>query len=109
MDMSTELREQLQTLKAELNERVTKIKADLTKELDADSKEQATQLENREVLEALANEATEELTKINSALQRMDEGTYGLCIECGSEIDSRRLAARPYSGKCIVCASNDSA
>ena len=107
--MTTELREQLDSLKAELSERVTKIKADLTKGLDADSKEQATQLENREVLEALANEATEELTKINAALQRMDDGTYGICIECGAEIDARRLAARPYAGRCIVCATNATA
>ena len=100
-----ELREQLEQKRAELNERVNKIKADITGGLDPDSKEQAAQLENAEVLDALANEGVEELGKISSALQRMDEGTYGLCTNCGENIDNRRLDVRPFSSKCISCAS----
>lgn len=99
-----ELRAQLEQQKAELTERVNRIKADITSGLEADSKEQAGQLENQEVLDGLGNEAREELTFINSALQRMDAGTYGLCTACGSEIDARRLAARPHAARCIACA-----
>ena len=99
------LRDQLQQHKAELTERVNKIKADIGRGLDADSKEQAAQLENQEVLDALANEATEELARINAAMQRMDEGTYGICTDCGVEIDIRRLNAQPFAAKCIACAS----
>ena len=100
-----ELREQLEQKRAELNERVNKIKANITSGLDPDSKEQAAQLENAEVLDALANEGVEELGKISSALQRMDEGTYGVCTNCGENIDNRRLDVRPFSSKCISCAS----
>jgi DnaK suppressor protein len=100
-----ELREQLEQKRAELNERVDKIKATITSGLDPDSKEQAAQLENAEVLDALANEGVEELGKISSALQRMDEGTYGVCTNCGENIDNRRLDVRPFSSKCISCAS----
>jgi len=100
-----ELREQLEQKRAELNERVNKIKADITGGLDPDSKEQAAQLENAEVLDALANEGVEELGKISSALQRMDEGTFGICTNCGENIDNRRLDVRPFSSKCISCAS----
>lgn len=100
-----ELRAQLDERKAELSERIARIKADIGRGLDADSKEQATQLENKEVLDALANEATEELAKVNAALQRIEHGTYGICTGCGTAIDSRRLAVRPYSSKCITCAS----
>jgi DnaK suppressor protein len=100
----TELREQLEQQKAELTERVDKIKKDITGGLEADSKEQATQLENREVLDALAIEATEELVLIKAALINMDNGTYGACAECGEDIASDRLKARPYSAKCIDCA-----
>ena len=99
------LRAELEARRAELNERVDKIKADIGKGLEADSKEQAAQLENQEVLDALANEAVDELAKISAALKRLDDGTYGICTDCGSEIDSRRLAAQPYAGQCIVCAS----
>lgn len=100
-----ELRTQLDERKAELSERIARIKADIARGLDPDSKEQATQLENQEVLDALANEATEELAKVNAALQRIQNGTYGICAACGKSIDSRRLAVRPYSSKCINCAS----
>jgi DnaK suppressor protein len=104
---SAELRERLEQQKIELTERVSKIKADVGRGLDPNSKEQAVQLENKEVLDALGNEATSELAKIGAALQRMDDGTYGVCTACGAEIDSRRLNARPYSSRCIACASED--
>jgi RNA polymerase-binding protein DksA len=104
-----ELREQLCEKKAELNDRVIRIKKDIASGLDSDSEEQATQLENQEVLDSLANEATSELAQINMALQRMAEGSYGICTECGSEIDTRRLEARPFAARCIACASKPQA
>ena len=107
MGRPVDLLVQLEQQKAELTERVNKIKADVIGGLEADSKEQAMQLENHEVLDALANEATDELAKINAALQRIENNTYGMCTGCGAEIDSRRLEARPYSSKCIVCASTE--
>jgi DnaK suppressor protein len=102
----TELRERLEMHKAELVERITKIKADVGGGLEADSSEQATQLENMEVLNALVQEGEEELAEIKSALRRMDDDTYGACIACGEEISSERLEARPYSSECIKCASS---
>ena len=107
MSQTSDYRERLEQHKAELTERVNKIKADVIGGLEADSKEQAMQLENHEVLDALGNEATVELAKINAALQRLDSDTYGVCVACGAEIDRRRLEARPYSSKCIICASNE--
>lgn len=99
------LRDRLLQQKAELNTRVDKIKADIGRGLDADSKEQAGQLENKDVLDALANEANEEIAEINAALRRLDEGNYGICSGCGDGIDQRRLAALPYATECIKCAS----
>ncbi len=103
-DWQPELRAQLEQKKVELHDRVAKIKADITGGLEADSKEQAAQLENQEVLDALANESVQEIAKINAALRRMDEGTYGICAECGGQIGVGRLKARPFSSKCIDCA-----
>lgn len=99
------LRQEMEKKKLELDDRVKRIKQDITSGLDSDSQEQATQLENQEVLDALANEATSQIAQINKALRRMDEGEYGICPECGSEIDHRRLEARPYALRCIDCAS----
>lgn len=102
---NADLRARMEAKKAELNERIDRIKADIGRGLEADSKEQAGQLENKEVLDALANEATVEVAQISAALLRMDEGTYGICSGCGQTIDARRLDARPYALECISCAS----
>ncbi len=55
---------------------------------------------------ALANERqrTAELGRIAAALQRLDTGTYGECLECGEGIAPRRLAVDPAASLCIACA-----
>lgn len=41
---------------------------------------------------------------IDHALRKLDEGTYGLCENCGTAIGAERLAARPYAVRCRACA-----
>jgi DnaK suppressor protein len=57
--------------------------------------------------EALAHidAARGRLRQVDEALQRMDEGTYGICVDCGEEINPARLEARPLSIRCVECAS----
>ncbi|MCC6313071.1 MAG: TraR/DksA C4-type zinc finger protein [Thermomicrobiales bacterium] len=43
------------------------------------------------------------LTQIDAALERMDEGTYGICQRCGKPIAKERLEAFPYVAHCIDC------
>ena len=45
------------------------------------------------------------LTKIDDALQRIDEEDFGICISCGKEINIKRLMARPVVTLCIDCKS----
>ncbi len=52
---------------------------------------------------ALLQMKTETLTKINAALERLEEGTYGYCYECGGEIAERRLRALPFAERCRDC------
>lgn len=67
----------------------------------------AKELEDTEVVDALGNEAREELSRIAATLQRIEEGSYGQCIECGDAIDKARLEAYPYADECIECARDD--
>ncbi len=99
------LRDSLETKKSELTIRLERITANLRRGLDTDSKERAQQLEDSEVIDALGNEAREELGKISIALQRVDAGLYGLCSSCGSEIGTQRIEAYPYASACIDCAT----
>lgn len=49
--------------------------------------------------------AEQTLRFVEDALARFDNGTYGLCVDCGSEIDAARLKAIPYAALCLKCQS----
>jgi RNA polymerase-binding protein DksA len=57
-------------------------------------------------LSLLANEQ-QILEEISAALDRMEQGTYGRCENCGQEIGKERLRAVPYTRLCINCASQN--
>jgi DnaK suppressor protein len=101
------LREQLEHKKAELESRLERITANVRRTLENDSKERAKQLEDNEVVDALGNEARQELAKISASLSRMDSGDYGLCVDCGVLIAADRIKAYPYAGECIDCANRE--
>jgi DnaK suppressor protein len=46
------------------------------------------------------------LESIEQALEKIEEGTFGLCDECESEIARQRLQAIPYTAHCIRCATH---
>lgn len=52
---------------------------------------------------AKAEYAKQELGQVLSALRRLQEGTYGECVDCGEEIDPRRLKALPATPYCTAC------
>jgi RNA polymerase-binding protein DksA len=101
------LRAALKQQKSELEQRLVRINENHRRPLEPDSKERATQLENREVVDALGNEAREELEQIAAALQRLDSGEFGFCSGCGDEISEQRLNAFPQADRCVECASLD--
>ncbi len=43
------------------------------------------------------------ISKIKDAIDRLEQGTYGICEECGEEISEERLEARPVTTLCIDC------
>ena len=55
-------------------------------------------------LSLLENEGAA-LEKIQASLDRIEEGTYGACEECGAKIPKTRLNAIPYATLCVKCAS----
>lgn len=61
----------------------------------------ATELFEREKDMALKAHNDDELAKVDAALEAMENGTYGVCITCGTEIPYERLEALPYTLFCI--------
>lgn len=49
--------------------------------------------------------ARHRVQQIDTALRQMDEGSYGVCADCGGEIQPERLEVRPLSVKCVGCAA----
>jgi RNA polymerase-binding transcription factor DksA len=71
---------------------------------DDDFDEQAAELDDDDVLERLSRAGRTEVYLIEAALKRIEEGTYGKCVECGKAIAKRRLQALPEAEKCLSCA-----
>ncbi|ODT01702.1 MAG: hypothetical protein ABS49_00935 [Erythrobacter sp. SCN 62-14] len=99
-DIASKLRARL----AELNERAEVIEDDLRHPLDADFSEQAMDLADDEALEGVDDVLRAEARQITFALQRIANGTYGVCSNCGADIPEARLAVQPIATRCVACA-----
>jgi len=74
----------------ELTEKVSDIDGALREPDSPDGEERATENEDDEVLEDLGNAALNEISRINAALHRIKNGTYGVCTSCGGMINEAR-------------------
>ncbi len=63
----------------------------------------ANQTSEQETMLTLQHSAERELQQVNAALARIEAGTYGICANCGKQINPARLQARPFSTLCIDC------
>lgn len=45
----------------------------------------------------------QQLRLVDAALDRLESGDYGVCVDCGNPVSSKRLAAIPWASHCIVC------
>ena len=58
---------------------------------------------DRKMIEAIGSQELKRLRLIDSALTRIQQGKYGLCIKCNKKIPQARLEAIPYALMCIDC------
>ena len=65
----------------------------------------ATVTYDRELDYTLEENSEHVLAEIEAALKRIDDGTYGVCEQCGGPIGEARLEAMPAARLCITCAS----
>jgi DnaK suppressor protein len=54
---------------------------------------------------ALRDRATQQLALVDAAIERLENGTFGVCIRCGGPIAAGRLEALPWAAHCIGCQS----
>lgn len=73
-------------------------------DIDGDDVDQAAATVLCKVAQDLTNRQILQLKRIESALERIEDGSFGICEECGEDIAEKRLLAKPEATTCIVCA-----
>lgn len=99
-------RARLEAEAAELRDYAVKATTYLEDESDAYDNhpaDDASSLTERTTDMTLLRNLERELTDVKEALNRMDQGTYGICENCGKPISEKRLQARPMATTCIDC------
>lgn len=99
-------REKLQKMKREVLREMTE---DLRqgreshKEEGMDAYDLASEERDREISFILTDREREKIQSIQEALERIEEGTYGICESCEAEIAEGRLTALPFTRMCVAC------
>jgi RNA polymerase-binding transcription factor DksA len=101
LDKKAQLEARLALLEARLGD----IEAELDSHQSKDWEDLATERETDEVLEGLGLSGQQEIRMIKAALVRIEEGEFGICTKCGTDISPERLEVLPYTPFCHACAA----
>jgi len=98
-------REQLLAMRAEIIRDVEETLSEMSTQVGnvPDPTDRATLESDRNFELRIRGRERKLLDKIEEALERIDNGTYGICEECGEDIGVKRLEARPVAKFCIDC------
>lgn len=99
-------KKRLETRQQELRRTVVKNEQDgRTADEDSaqDIADRAASSYTKEFLFSQSNNDRQLLQMVEAALSRIREGTFGECVSCGKEINSKRLEAVPWTRHCIEC------
>jgi RNA polymerase-binding transcription factor DksA len=93
---------------AMLTSKLTEIDDDLKEHgTEPDFEERATEIAGDEVLEGLGIQGQKEAQQIKAALSRIEDGSFGVCVQCGEDIPDKRLELLPHTPLCTSCMSGD--
>ena len=109
MDLAR-FRSRLETLHRDLSERAERVENHIRHKdgpVSPDLEEQASERQNDEVVFALDDSINIEMREVEAALNRIEKGTFGICHECGEEIEGGRLDALPQAVTCVRCKELD--
>ena len=95
------LNEEMRVLLEEAGKTVSEMTTDSTN--FPDPTDRATQESDRNFELRIRDRERRLINKIREALQRLDDGEFGVCEVCGEEIGEARLKARPVTTYCIDC------
>ena len=68
-----------------------------------DSADEASSSTMAKLQSSLEQSEVDEMRLIDEALERMEHGEYGICVNCNEPISAKRLEIFPYAARCIAC------
>ena len=77
--------------------------ANIKTTVDGDVADQAAANSEQEDIFRIGSIESDAVARIDYALQRLDDGTYGVCEECGKRIPQARLKVLPFATSCVQC------
>lgn len=84
-------------------ERIVRNRDAITIEKSADALDEVQHAAERELAIRNLDRESNLLRNVRSALRRIDDGTFGVCVHCEEDISPKRLAAVPWAPYCIQC------
>ncbi|MGI8681343.1 MAG: TraR/DksA C4-type zinc finger protein [Mycobacteriales bacterium] len=102
-------RTRLEQMLADLDESTATLEAEMIGDsgelstLDQHPADSATDLSDADREEALLEVVGRQREQVRAALHRIDEGTFGTCVDCGTTLPDERLEARPEAARCVAC------
>ena len=105
---TTVARKRLEEMRDELNRSISILQGERPAPLAAagypqDSADAGSTLSETDRTEAILDSARGQRAEVLAALARIDENTYGRCVDCGQQIPEGRLEARPDAARCVDC------
>lgn len=104
MMQTDKVKAQLERQRDELRRRIAGTQDTERAETGQGETDNAHEWENADLRSKLLDEATNELQAVEAALARIEDGTYGICANCGNEISAERLEVVPEAVVCAKCA-----
>lgn len=71
--------------------------------LDQHPADSATDLSDADREEAILEVVNGQREQVRAALHRIEEGSFGTCVDCGTTLPDERLEARPEAARCVSC------
>ncbi len=97
------IREELLARKREYEEELTRVYGEKFFDEVQDAGDQALTSTMEALSSSLQDSKVAEYHRIVKALAMLDEGTYGICVDCGEPISEKRLKSYPDATRCIAC------
>jgi DnaK suppressor protein len=101
-------RKRLEEIRDELDRSISVLtgsgpRADLAPEYPQDPADAGANLTETQRTAAMLAAVRQQRSEVLGALQRIEQGTYGMCADCGGAVPEGRLEARPDAARCVTC------